>query len=269
LEPIDAEEHRTAYKQVLGLSRGLSVLQALVDCPNGQATPATVARITGLHRTTVRRLMETLRAEGFVRRSDSDGSFMLTIRIRRMGESLTDQEWVTSIAAPILRDLSARVVWPCDLAIPDGEAMLIRDSTHHFSPLSFHRGMIGSRLPMFRTAMGRAYLAFSRQEVCDAVLRMVAENPDPTARSTGSPLGIQAILAQTRKQGYGLNIREWKPHERTAALALPIMSEEGNVVACVNIIVNTVAFRIDRLEAELLPPLREAADAVQLLIKSR
>lgn len=199
------------YKTVTGLSRGLAVLQALIARPGGRASPREVATVTGLHRTTVRRLLETLRSEGFVSRSDADGSFMLTIRIRRMGESLTDMEYVSGVAAPILRGLSEQVVWPCDLAVTDHDAMLIRDSTHHVSPLSFHRGMIGTRLPMLRTAMGRAYLAFSRREVRDAVLRLLADHPDETARVTGSPFDIEEILQRTYEQGFGMNFREWRP----------------------------------------------------------
>lgn len=257
------------YKQVTGLSRGLAVLQALVEAPNGRAVPADLSRLTGIHRTTVRRLLETLCRDGYVYRHESDGSFLLTIKLRRIGESMTDQEWVAGVGAPILRDLSARVVWPCDLAIPDGTAMLIRDSTHHFSPLSFHRGMIGARLPMLRTAMGRAYLAFSRDEVREAVLRLIAEDPDPATRSTGSPLPLAEILRRTRDQGFGLNFREWKPIEKTAAIALPIRTQAGDVAACINIIVNTAGVGYEKLKSDFLPPLRLAIEAIERLIGSR
>jgi len=265
----ESDDLQGVYKQVIGLSRGLAVLQSLVAFPNGRASPAEVARRTGIHRTTVRRLLETLRREGFVERNDNDGSFLLTIRIRQLGESLTDQEWVSSIAAPILRGLSEQVVWPCDLSTPDGTAMLIRDSTHHFSPLSFHRGMIGTRLPMLRTAMGRAYLAFSRDEVRTTILRLIHDDPAPSVRLTGSPFPIEEIIRQTREQGFGMNYREWKPDEKTAAIALPIMTEAHDVVACINIIVNTVGISVDKIKSDLLPQLRLAADAIQRLIRNR
>lgn len=257
------------YKQVTGLSRGLAVLQCLTAFPHGRASAGDVARQTGIHRTTVRRLLETLQREGYVERNDNDGSFRLTIKIRQLGESLTDQEWVSSLAAPILRGLSEQVVWPCDLSIPNGTAMIIRDSTHHFSPLSFHRGMIGMRLPMLRTAMGRAYLAFSREEVRATALRLILDDPDRSVRMTGSPFPIEEIIRQTREQGFGMNYREWRPDEKTAAIALPIMSKTEDVVACINIIVNTVGITVDKMKSDLLPPLRAAANAIERLIKNR
>ena len=147
--------------------------------------------------------------------------------------------------------------------------MLIRDSTHHFSPLSFHRGMIGTRLPMLRTAMGRAYLAFSREEVRTTVLRLILDDPDPSVRLTGSPFSIEEVIRQTREQGFGMNYREWKPDEKTAAIALPILTETHDVVACINIIVNTVGIGVDKIKFDLLPQLRLAADAIQRLIRKR
>jgi IclR family transcriptional regulator, mhp operon transcriptional activator len=267
LDGVDASGGR--YKHVHGLARGLAVLQTLVDAPNGSASPTEVAVRTGLHRTTVRRLLETLAEEGFVSRNEGDGSFQLTGRLRLMAASLTDHEWISNIAAPILRELSEKVVWPCDLSIPDGTTMLIRDSTHHSSPLSFHRGMIGSRLPMLRTAMGRAYLAFSRPEVREAALRLIQNDPDPAAWETGSGFDAEAVIERTRQQGFGLNYREWKPEERTAAIALPIMTRTHHVAACINIIVNTAGMTTERIVGDFLPPLRHAADLIEAEVRKQ
>jgi len=66
-------DHSTAdYKTVRSLLRGLDILQALNRCQLGRATSTELAQMTGLHRTTVRRLLETLIDAGYVRRSDSD-----------------------------------------------------------------------------------------------------------------------------------------------------------------------------------------------------
>ncbi|WP_186151701.1 helix-turn-helix domain-containing protein, partial [Burkholderia gladioli] len=72
----------TTYTNVRGLARGLQVLRALNAMEDGHATSQQLADLTGLHRTTVRRLLETLMEEGFVRRSTSDDSFRLTLAVR-------------------------------------------------------------------------------------------------------------------------------------------------------------------------------------------
>ncbi len=145
------------YVNVRGLSRGLRVLQALNAMERGRATALQLSQATGLHRTTVRRLLETLVEDGFVRRSTSDDTFRLALAVRSLSEGFTDDERIATVAPPIMGQLMQSVVWPSDLTTPDGDAMIIRETTHRFSPLSFHRAMVGRRLPMLFTAAGRAY----------------------------------------------------------------------------------------------------------------
>lgn len=75
------------YKTVRGLSRGLLLLN-LLNKFDGGATVGTLAEFSGLHRTTVRRLLETLQDEGYVRRSRSDDSFRLTIKGKRAARTV-------------------------------------------------------------------------------------------------------------------------------------------------------------------------------------
>ena len=51
----------TKYTSVRGLSRGLQVLQALNSMDSGRATSQQISDLTGLHRTTTRRLLRTKR----------------------------------------------------------------------------------------------------------------------------------------------------------------------------------------------------------------
>ncbi|MGA0525634.1 helix-turn-helix domain-containing protein, partial [Escherichia coli] len=57
---------KTEYKTVSGLTRGLLLLNMLnkLDCG---ASVGLLAELSGLHRNNVRRLLETLQEEGYVR----------------------------------------------------------------------------------------------------------------------------------------------------------------------------------------------------------
>ena len=63
----------TDYKDVRSLSRGLTLLQALNRAPGGTATTTSLSQSCNIHRTTVKRLLETLRADGYVRRGEKVG----------------------------------------------------------------------------------------------------------------------------------------------------------------------------------------------------
>ncbi len=67
----------TLYREVRGLSRGLAVLRALNAMPGGIGGVVELARVTGLHRTTVKRLLETLKTEGLVHHKDDGLSLCL------------------------------------------------------------------------------------------------------------------------------------------------------------------------------------------------
>jgi IclR family mhp operon transcriptional activator len=96
------------YKTVRGLSRGLLLLN-LLNKFDGGATVGTLAEFSGLHRTTVRRLLETLQDEGYVRRSRSDDSFRLTIKVRQLSEGFRDEHWISALATPLLGELLREV----------------------------------------------------------------------------------------------------------------------------------------------------------------
>ena len=96
-------------------SRGLDVLRVMNQGPAGELSLAEIAARTGLHRTTVRRLIETLLSNGYVRRSPSDDTFRLALRVRELSEGFTDDEWIAEVAPPILGELLRQVVWPTDL----------------------------------------------------------------------------------------------------------------------------------------------------------
>ena len=181
-----------SYKRVQGLSRGLAVLRALNRLEGGWASIRELSDATGLHRTTVRRLLETLQDEGVVRRSPSDDSYRLTLEVRALSEGFHDDEWISQVATPVLGELLNQVIWPSDLATLDGLSMRIRETTHRFSPLSFHRDMVRRRLPLLSTAAGRAYLAFCPEdERTDLLSRLEIEPGCPANISRGSGIHAQ------------------------------------------------------------------------------
>src|ERR1700712_3942601 len=102
------------YHAVRGLERGLAVLRAVNAL--GSATSIDVARLTGLPRPTVHRLLETLRGQGFLRRPRLRDAYRLTLKVKSLSDGYKDDDWITEIADVVLDDLFREVVWPTDIA---------------------------------------------------------------------------------------------------------------------------------------------------------
>lgn len=248
------------YKTVRGLTRGLMLLNSL-NRKGGIADIAQLAQQTGLHRTTVRRLLETLQDEGYVRRNESDDSYRLTIKVRELSEGFRDEQWVSAVATPLLASLLQEVVWPTDLSSFDGDAMIIRESTHRFSPLSFHRAMVGRRLPMLLTASGLTYLAFCPDAEREQILALLSTRDDEEGRLTRDPDALNALLQKIRYQGYGENFMRWKQEEKIAAIAVPVYVKD-QLVGCLSLIYLAKAMGTEQAAQRFYLALRRTADAI-------
>ena len=251
-----------AYRHVQGLSRGLAILHAINLSADGWASIAELSAKTGLHRTTVRRLLETLQAEGYVRRSVSDDSYRLNQKIRQLSDGFTDDEWISEIANPVLGELLQKVVWPSDLCTLDGDSMLVRETTHRFSPLSFHRAMIRQRMPVLFTSAGRAYLAYCSSEERQQILRLLAAGNDEQANFARNRILVEQMLDKVRRQGYATNDGEWNQQLKIAAIAMPVRHKE-HVLASINVVFLKKAMTAADAAARFLPALRAAVEKIE------
>ena len=256
------QEKETEYKSVRGLVRGLAVLNTMSHA-NGAASINEISSSTGLHRTTVRRLLETLQQEGYIKRHASEDSlYQLTLKVRELSEGFRDEQWISAQAVSVLGTLLQKVHWPTDLCTPDGDAMLVRETTHKFSRLSFNQAMVGRRLPMLSTSVGRAYLSFCREEEREAVLDLLRAREDEEGALARDDTYIRRLVEHTRKAGYGENYAHWQSEKRIAAIALPLFKGD-QVMACLSLVYVAKAMAIQDAAKRYLPMLRDAVEQIE------
>lgn len=260
-------DSQTDYKTVRGLTRGLTLLN-LLNRLSGGASVSVLADLSGLHRTTVRRLLETLQGEGYVRRSTSDDSFRLTLKVRQLSEGFCDEHWISALAAPLLGGLLREVSWPTDISTPDVDAMVVRETTHRFSRLSFHRAMVGRRLPLLQTASGLTWLAFSPENERRQIIELLASRPKEEYQLAREPLRLEEILQRARHKGYGENYQRWEREEKIASIAVPVRSEQ-QVIGCLNLVYIAKAMTITQAAEKYLPALQRVAGQIEQGIEAQ
>ncbi|MNZ79915.1 HTH-type transcriptional regulator KipR [compost metagenome] len=255
-------EKEAEYKTVRGLIRGLQIFRAM-NFSHGPASISQLSQETGLHRATVRRLLETLQQEGYVKRHCSeDNLFQLTLKIRELCEGFHDEQWISSLASPVLCNLLQRVHWPTDLCTLDGDAMVVRESTHNISRLSFNTAMIGRRLPMLCTSVGRAYLSFCPDQEREAILDLLRSREDEEGVLARDATYIRRLVEHTRKAGYGENYAHWASERRIAAIALPVRNGE-KVMGCLSLVYVAKAMPIQDAAKRYLPILKDAVREIE------
>ena len=249
------------YKEVRGLARGLDLLAALNRAPGGMDSTTALARRCGLDRTTTKRLLETLRHQGFVRTGDRDGQYCLTFEVRRLSEGYEDEAWIARVASPQMQAAVRELVWPCDLATVDAGFMVVRESTHRWSALSQHRAMIGERLPLLVTALGRAYLAWCDEAEREALLELLAGREDWIGEAARDPAAVARLVAQTRAQGHAVNDGEWIREAEFGAVAVPVHAGD-RLLGALNLVFPKSAVPREDLEQRFVPALRRLADSI-------
>ena len=223
-------------------------------------TISTVAAESGLTRATARRILHTLVQLGFVA-ADGD-HFRLTPRVLSIGHSYLSSLALPELAHPWMERLVDTLHESSSLAVLDGcetvcVAQVGRATSH---PLT-----VGTRLPAFATAIGRALLACLTDEELRAAL---PAEPFPrfTARTLRTGAELRDALAGVRSRGFAIGDEDLE--EGLRAIAVPIRGPRGRAEAALNVAVAAERVGVDDLRTGMLPQLRAAAAAIESGLRS-
>ncbi len=128
---------------IRAVSRAIDLLQALNRQPistvddHGQ---------TAIPKPTIVRLLRTFLTKGLVRHASKHGAYYLTSQVQSLSVGYHSAPKIVEAAAPLLDAMTSRVKWPMAVAVPDGNAVVIRYSTVPHSPLALLHSSINMRL---------------------------------------------------------------------------------------------------------------------------
>jgi IclR family pca regulon transcriptional regulator len=241
---------------VKSLERGLTVIRAL-SVPGHGRTLSDVARDTGLTRASARRFLLTLEQLGYVR--SEDRRFTLTPRALELGYAFLSSLTLPQIAQPHLRELVERVHESSSVSMLDGGDVVyvVREPTQRIMTVSIS---VGTRFPAYATSMGRVLLAALDDPELDAFLAQ-AELTPLTAKTVTTKAALRREIDRVRRQGWALVDQELEDGLRS--VASPIRDASGAVVAAINLSTHASRRTPQKIRAELLPPLLDAAGAIE------
>jgi IclR family mhp operon transcriptional activator len=246
------------HRSVRALTRGLALIRELNV--RGPSSAQELARSTGLNRTTCYRLLQTLGEEGFVAFDEETALFALTPAVRMLSEGVSAQDLSRQAALPPMFALLKQVSWPSDFAVFELGSMVIRESTHSFSPLSIYRSMVGRKRSLVRSALGRAILTAASPALRRQMLEVTANLVPEDAELARDRRFIARIVARTRKDGYASSVGETE--QGIAAIALPIGSA-GPVLGALNIVFFSSSITPDIAARRYLRQMQQAVSEIE------
>ena len=161
--------------------------------------------------------------------------------------------------AALTRDIG----WPLSLSTHVGSAMVLRDSTHALTSLTFSDYHPGYAMPILACASGLVHLAWCDDSERETILGHLSPNADAETRHM-LQLAFEGGLLQTiRTEGYaarGYNHFTRNPG-KTSSLAVPIMRGE-EIVAALSVAFFASAIEMQAAKRDLLPGLRACAQTI-------
>ena len=242
------------HRNVRALSRGLARIGELNA--SGPSNVVHLAKRTGLNRTTCYRLLDTLREDGYVTFDETNALFGLTPQVRMLSEGVSSRDLSSQAALPAMFHLLDQVSWPTDFGVFELGSVLIRESTHPFSPFSVHRSMVGRRRSLIRSSLGRAILAASPPAQRREMLEMTASLVEEDAALAKDRRFVDSIISQTNKDGYASSVGETE--DGISAIALPIEGS-GPLLGSLNLIFFTSSMTPEVAARRYLSSMKQAA----------
>jgi IclR family mhp operon transcriptional activator len=242
---------RRSYPPVEAVHRALEVLRAVNKLRI--ASVNAIHERTGINKSTIVRMLETLMTEGYVARDNLCGGYRLTSRVENLTSGYDGISKVIEVSRPLAIDLTRRIKWPIGLGIIDGDAIALQFWTGAISPWAHTNTVLGLRPDLQTSAMGRAYLAHCPPDELDEHLARFAKDPK---REFGPDQEhrFRLLLDQARQEGYAARDPKTKPY-RTTTLAMPI-HEGDHVRAMISISFYKTAIPLHEIAQRIVTPLR-------------
>jgi len=224
------KERDSAGDEVTALARGLAVLRCLAaaDTPLGNRE---LASLTGIPKPTVSRLTGTLVSTGFLARLPDSERFVLSSAVLDLSNGFLRNSDIRTRARPFLVRLAERTTLSVHLTVRDRLDMVVIDTVRPRSAALVSRLEVGARIDMSRTSAGRAYLASLDPAAREALVGALQANAGNDWGYVGSRL--EAAIADTAAQGYGLAIGEWYDGLNAIATTFLGPDNEHYVVNCI------------------------------------
>ncbi|WP_322013903.1 helix-turn-helix domain-containing protein [Paraburkholderia sp. J12] len=211
-------------ESIRAVSRALQILREM----NAEhvSTIRSLHTRLGLPKSTVFRILQTLKEEGYVSIEPSGNRYQLTAKVRELSAGYTRKTAIVEAGAPIMLAVTKKIKWPLAIGMIDGDAIVIHYSTMPYSPLAVRATTVGKRLGLLEAAMGYTYLAFCSGEEREALLDLLRDASP--SRKLANEEAVFSTIEQTQARGYGLRLKN--ALKDSATLAVPIM-RNGEIVA--------------------------------------
>ena len=237
------------------IGKVLRILELLNHSPNGLQLRE-IATKTEINKSTAHRFLSHLEAEGYLFR-DEVGTYMLGVRLARLGTGVGFQAMLCRICRPILESLRSVTDETVNLAVLDGAQIVYLDVLESQNTFRL-ASPVGMRRPAVCTSLGKAIIAnledaWRKEEILSSI-----QAEPSTARRAGRISKLRKELGQICEQGFSLDDEESVTGARCVGAA--VFGADDIVVAGISVsapVVRMTRARLPFFSTEVCKAARE------------
>jgi IclR family acetate operon transcriptional repressor len=236
---------------VQALERGLNLLAIIAEADGLSLT--SVAQRAGIAPSTAHRILNTLKAGGFVHCDDA-GGYLIGVQAFRVGNAFLRNRKLVDVGRSVMRRLLEATGETVNMAIEiESQVVFLLQMESHHAIRAFHRP--GARGPMHASSLGKAMLVGQSDEAIAQRLHRTGM-PRFTEWTIVDPDALLADIATVRKRGWAVDDQEQSDGMRCVGSA--VYNEHGEVLGAISVAGPAVRVTEERL-GELGPMVKRAA----------
>lgn len=215
------------------------------------------ASLLDVHKSTALRILQTLEAARFVRRTGA-GTYVFGSGLIELSELTLGSMDLRQVAAAPLRALQRRTGHTVHLAQLTGDEIIYIDKVDSPGLSVQLPSRVGNAVSIYASAVGKAILAHLPREERDRLLSHV-EFQHYTDTTITDRDALEDELATIRAQGWAVDAGEHDSYVR--CIAVPLRDSRGRVIAAMSLTAVEVVATLEELHTSL-PLLHESAASV-------
>lgn len=244
---------------IRAVSRSIAVLQCINR--HGSLSLMEIARAVGLPYPTAFRIIQTLIHEGLIECEPARKHYRATQLVQSLAVGYRDHGNLLQRSRPHIVALTQKLTWPLSIVTHVGKCMMVRDSTHAQTSLTFINYAPGFTMPVLESASGHAYLAHIAAEERANILNGL-EAVDKRSQML-QMFKNERLVQRIREDGYATFDRN--PNTavpgKTSSIAVPIY-EGTSVAGTLTLVFFSTAMSMAEAVRRYVPDLKAAAAAI-------
>lgn len=235
------------YYTISAITKACAVLDMLATKQSWDL--AELARATKLPKTTVHRILLTFEDSGYVQQEQHSKRYYLSHKIFTLANSVLSRSNLREVAGPLCKELLAQFDETVNLCVVSGTDMVIVDK-HVTTQTLRPDNIVGSSFPIFYSASGKAFLAFSDQSYYREILPKIKAETKPAVSEQAFRAFLEE-LEEVKKTGIAFDNEEI--YQGVRCISAPLFEFSEHCVGAISVTAPTV-----RLTAELIGNISKA-----------